>query len=651
MPEFTDAQRRTLTLIVDTFVASIPRDDDPTGFFATKGSDIGADLGVAQHLLTRLTDEEIAGLTQLFDGLVAFGFDDQPLEGREQILAAVSASGPEAALAVDALFTLSSLYSFALVDEQGRNPLWPGMGYPGPAQNPPQQPKTLTVFDPARDGLDFEVVVVGSGCGGGVAAAVLAEAGKRVLVLETGGYLNESDFIQLEAATYQNLFLRGGFFPTADGMVAIASGCAVGGGSTVNWSNSLRTPAGVRREWAEAGLSDVTDAAYDEHLDAVWRRIGANTEAAYQNGPHRRLSEGAAALGYSYTLANLNIDPERMDPVLIGYSGMGDQSGAKQGTLRTYLQDASDAGAKLLPNAWARRIRTADGAATGVEVLRTDPATGETSTLTITAPQVVVSCGSLETPALLLRSGIGGPATGTNLRLHPATVISGLYDEPQDPWIGPPQAGVMNEFGVGAEEYGFIIEGVQHIPGLYTTTIPRLGAVAHKEIAQQYQHRADWVMLIRDRGAGRVTIDADGQAQHWYPFDDEADRANFRRGIATAIRLHAAAGARQIFAGGQRFAPWTRGEDLEAFIAAVDAMPIGPGGLPVFSAHQMSSAPLGADPATSVAAPSGELHDTAGVWIADASGMPSCSGVNPMVSVLALAHRTATNMLSAASMR
>lgn len=648
MPEFTDAQRRALTSIVDTFVASVPREADPTGFFAAKGSDIGADLGVAQHLLTRLTDEEIAGLGQLFDGLAAFGFADQPLEGREQILAAVSASGPEAALAIDSLCTLSSLYSFALVDEQGRNPLWPGMGYPGPAQQPPQQPKTLTVLDPdAPDVEGFDVVVVGSGCGGGVAAAVLAEAGKRVLVLEGGGYHNESDFQQLEAAAYQNLFLRGGFFPTADGVVALVAGSTVGGGSTVNWSNSLMTPDGVRREWAEAGLADVADSSFDEHLSAVWRRIGANTDAAYQNGPHRRLAEGAAALGYSYELASLNIDPARMDPVLIGYSGMGDQSGAKQGTLRTFLQDASDAGAQLMPNAWARRILTADGAATGVEVIHTDPATGQTSTVTVRAPQVVVSCGSLETPALLLRSGIGGPAAGANLRLHPATVVSGIYDEPQDPWIGPAQAGVMNEFGVGREEYGFIIEGVQHIPALYSTTIPRLGALAHKEIAAAYQHRADWVMLIRDRGAGRVTIDDDGCAQHWYPFDDEADRANFRRGIATGIRMHAAAGARQIFAGGQRFAPWRRGEDLEAFIAAVDEMPIGPGGLPVFSAHQMSSAALGADPETSVAKPTGELHDTAGVWIADASGMPSCSGVNPMVSVLALARRTATNMLKA----
>jgi len=110
--------------------------------------------------------------------------------------------------------------------------------------------------------------------------------------------------------------------------------------------------------------------------------------------------------------------------------------------------------------------------------------------------------------------------------------------------------------------------------------------------------------------------------------------------------MQEAAGAQQIFLAGQPFAPWQRGEDLEAFIEKVNQVPIGPGGTPVFSAHQMCSAKLGSDPQTCVAKPDGELHDTTGVWIADASGMPCCSGVNPMVSVMALARRTAMNMLN-----
>ena len=133
----------------------------------------------------------------------------------------------------------------------------------------------------------------------------------------------------------------------------------------------------------------------------------------------------------------LNIDPDRYDPKLIGYSGMGDQTGAKQGTMRTYLQDASDAGAKLLPNTLAERILTENGTAVGVEATYTDPQTQQNSRVVVHASMVVAAAGALETPGLLLRSGIGGPAVGAELRLHPASVVTGIYDEPQDPWHRP----------------------------------------------------------------------------------------------------------------------------------------------------------------------------------------------------------------------
>jgi choline dehydrogenase-like flavoprotein len=647
--EFSTLQRKTLTAIVDTFVAAVPREDDPTGFYATKGSDLGADVAAQHYLVTHLPDEQLAGLLQLIDTAALVGLKNQPQAIREVIIANLAGISPEAAGAIAALYQLSVLFSYGMPDAQGRNPLWAGMGYPGPAQTPPADvPKTLEVITPTGDTtLEADVVVVGSGSGGGVAAAVLAQAGKRVIILEAGGYFNESDFVQVEMLAYRNLFLRGGFFPSADGMVSIAAGSTVGGGSTVNWSNSLMTPAAVRACWAkDNGLTDIDTPAFDEHLHAVFDRISCNDKVATQNAPHQRLAAGASKLGYSYRIATLNIDPERYNPNLIGYSQMGDQTGAKQGTLRTYLQDASDAGAKLLPNTRAERILTDDGKAVGVEAIYTDPRTLRNSRVVIHAPTVVAAAGSLETPALLLRSGIGGPAVGTQLRLHPASLVTGIYDEPQDPWFGPGMAGVMNEFAEANEGFGYIIECVPHLPGLFTTVVPWLSGAQHKELTRQYRYRADWVFIVKDRGGGNVTIDENGQSLHWYPFTDELDRRNFREAAVTSIRMHEAAGAQQIFLAGQPFPPWKRGEDLEAFIEKVNQVPIGQGGTPVFSAHQMCSAQLGSDPQTSVAKPTGELHDTTGVWIADASGMPSCSGVNPMLSTMALAHRTAMNMLN-----
>ena len=214
------------------------------------------------------------------------------------------------------------IFAYSLPGRQGHNPLWAGMGYPGHGPGPAADAQDADVITPSGDTtLEADVVVVGSGSGGGVAAAVLAQAGKRVIILEAGGYFNESDFVQLEPLAYQNLFLRGGFFPSADGMVSIAAGSTVGGGSTVNWSNSLLTPATVRRSWAADGLTDVDTPAFDEHLQAVFDRINCNDKVATQNAPHQRLAAGAAKLGYSYRVAMLNIDPDRYDPNLIGWSG------------------------------------------------------------------------------------------------------------------------------------------------------------------------------------------------------------------------------------------------------------------------------------------------------------------------------------------
>src|SRR5271168_2415142 len=295
--EFNPLQRKTLTAVVDTFVAAVPREDDPTGFYAAKGSDIGADVAAEHFLVTRLPEEQLAGLLQLIDTAGLVGLKNQPQAVREAIIANLAGISPETAGAIAALYQLSVMFAYGLPDAQGRNPLWDGMEYPGPVQAPPHTPKTLQVITPSGETtMETDVVVVGSGSGGGVAAAVLAQAGKRVIILEAGGYRNESDFVQMELAAYQNLFLRGGFFPTADGMVSIAAGGTVGGGSTINWSNSLLTPATVRASWAQVGLTDVDTPAFDEHLHAVFDRIHCNDKVATQNEPHQRLAEGAAKL-------------------------------------------------------------------------------------------------------------------------------------------------------------------------------------------------------------------------------------------------------------------------------------------------------------------------------------------------------------------
>jgi choline dehydrogenase-like flavoprotein len=474
-----------------------------------------------------------------------------------------------------------------------------------------------------------------------VIAAELATAGLDVVVVEAGGYFHETDFNQQEMWAWQNLYYRGGPHPTADGNVTLLAGRSLGGGTTVNWSNSVPPRDDVRARWEhEHGLEGVAGPGFDAHVDAVLARLGANEDCCDYNGPHQRMVEGAELLGWKVRRARLNLDPERYEPAVAGHTGYGDRTGAKQGTCKTYLRDAADHGARLLVRTSADRILVEDGRAAGIVGTATD-AFGATHEVTVRAPTVVAACGALETPALLLRSGIGGPAVGQGLRLHPTGAIFGTYEQEQRAWWGPTQAAILHEFDDVEDGHGFLIEGTHFHTGLTASAVPWTSGEEHKEALARTRYSATLIHLTQDRGGGSVVVDDRGQAVHLYPFDDELDIRNFHRGLEAVARIHEQAGAQEIACLVPGVEPWKRGDDLDAWVARVQQVPIGPGGLAAFSAHQMCTARMGADPRTSAADPHGQLHDTPGVWIGDTSAFPTSSGVNPMVTCMALARRTA----------
>jgi choline dehydrogenase-like flavoprotein len=650
-PQLTDAHRATLRAICDTVVPSIERDPDPAGFWALSAGAVGADAALAE-LIEGLPEEQLGGTIELLEALSEQGFERASQLSREQMLRNIALLGPEAAGGVAALTGGTLFLTYAIPDPAtSRNPTWEAFGYPGPIAGPGAAEKPIRPLVPDADGvtLEADVVVVGSGAGGGVIAGKLAGAGRKVVVLEAGGYFDESDFNMLELWAYQNLYWRGGPVPTVDGNVSLQAGANLGGGTTINWTNCLRTTPWVREEWArEHGLEGVDGPEYDRHLDAVLERIGATDACSDLNGPNQRMKEGAERLGWSHKRVVRNADPSTYSPETAAYMGFGDISGSKQSTTKTFLRDAVDAGAEILVRTTATRVLTDAGRASGVEARYEDPESGRSATVTVRAPQVVVACGSLESPALLLRSQIGGPAVGDYLRLHPCTAFLGIYPEDQRAWWGACHTCVVDEFANRGEGWGFLIESAHYTTGIGASAVPFSSAREHKEAMADYRFGATFIALLRDRGQGRVTIDRDGQAAHSYALSDEVDVANARTGIAAQARLHEAAGAREIRALAAGMPRWRRGDDLEAFVERAQRVPLRFGGYRLFSAHQMGSCRMGTDPSTSVAGPWGELHDTPGVWVGDASGFPTASGTNPMISIMALAHRTAEAIAAAA---
>ena len=647
-----DTQRAVLATLCDTVVPSIDRSDDPDGFWARKASDLGVPQ-IAEDLLSQLPPEQQQGLGMLLEALADQGFTRASQQSREQMLRNVSMVDPEAGAGIASLtaMTLFLHYGAPIDPQTGQNPNWKTFGYPGPSIPPVQEPKVIQPLRPEGDELELEadVCVVGSGSGGGVIAGTLAQQGLKVCVVEAGGHFNESDFKQLELAAYQDMYWRGGPTPTADMNVSLQAGTTLGGGTTINWTNCLRTFDRVREQWArEFGLEGVDTGEYDAHLDAVLERISATDKASDLNGPHQRMKEGCERLGWHFALIVRNTDLDRYTPEAAGFLGFGDPSGSKQTGEKTFLRDAFENGADILVRTRAQRILVENGRAAGVEGVYTGEDGTEAKRVVVRAPNVVVACGALESPALLLRSQIGGPAAGDYLRLHPALAVLGSYGEPQRSWWGAPQAALSHEFEDVEDGYGFLIEGAQYTTGIGASAVPWVSGAEHKELMARFEYGATFISLVRDRGHGRVVIDDNGEAVPYYPLDDPLDVGHLRMSVEQLARLHHAAGANEITSLAAGMPHWRRGDDFERFVQRATRVPMRAGGQRLFSAHQMGTCRMGTDPQTSVAGPFGELHDVKGVWIGDGSAFPTAPGTNPMVSIMALARRTAFAIADAA---
>jgi choline dehydrogenase-like flavoprotein len=644
----SDTRRRTLEEVCDTFAPSLEGNGD---FFARCASDLGVAAQIEGLLGQTALPEEIEAFGQLLDAIAAEGFGAADLDGRTALLHAIADSSPEAKLGIRQLRAMTFLFFYGLPDEMGQNPNWEAIGYPGPLSPPPtpeQAPKTIPVESLAGGTatLEADVCVVGSGAGGGVIAAELARAGRSVLVLEMGGYRNESDFRQLELPGMFELYLGGGLAASEGGEIAVLAGSTLGGGTVVNYMNCIRTPQPIREEWAGMGVEGLDDLAYEEHIDAIWRRLGVNDTATSQNRIHKRLIAACDELGYPHRPLTRNADTSCEDPGTCGYCYTGCQKGCKQSTMKTFLQDAADDGARFVVGARAERILTSDGRASGVAATVTNE-DGTTTALTVHAPTVVVAAGSIESPALLLRSGIGGPAAGHHLRLHPAALVGGIYETPIEGWIGQIQSALSDQFKQIEGEFGFLIEATTIAPAIVAMSLPFEDGAGHKRAMSKLANMAPFISVARDHGEGQVAIDEHGRAVTRWSFSDPLDESMFRRAIAELARLQKAAGAQEIITFFQRPAiSWREGEDFDAFLAQIEAASLAANDVAAFSAHQMGSCRMGSDPAESVADGRGELHDTPGVWIGDASAFPTAPGVNPMISIMSLAHRTAGNILA-----
>ncbi|HEX9891146.1 MAG TPA: GMC family oxidoreductase, partial [Actinomycetota bacterium] len=486
---------------------------------------------------------------------------------------------------------------------------------------------------------DTDVVVVGSGAGGGVAAAVLAQAGLDVVVLEKGRHLAERDFTHHEGQAHRDLYQDGTLGATDDLGVALLAGSCVGGGTTVNYCTSFATPAAVREEWDRvAGFQDVfTGDDFEVATKTVEDRIHVTTAESTPSRRDRIMQAGLEAIGLGAEVIPRDVEDCPQDDQC-GSCLMGCRRRAKNGTAVTWLVDAAQAGARIAAGASVDRVLIEGGRAVGVE------ATLAGRPLTVRARAVVLACGALNTPGVLQRSGVRRKAVGANLFLHPVTAVWGRFSEPVRPWAGVAQARYADTSAdLDGQGYGYRLETAPIHPALPGALLGWDGAGAFRKRLSQLPYLAPLGILLRDRDPGRALVRGDGRP-YWRYRLSPRDQAHLRAGVHRGAEVLAAAGAEEIFASTAVPLSWNgdSGEPLPAFLERVDAAGYGPNRTTYVSFHQMGTARMGADRKRAVVDAENRVHGVSGLYVMDASCFPTSSGVNPMVTIEAIAHRGAS---------
>jgi choline dehydrogenase-like flavoprotein len=509
--------------------------------------------------------------------------------------------------------------------------------------------------------LEADVVVVGSGAGGGVVAAMLAEAGRSVLVLEAGPFVDEASMPRDELDAFGRLYLNHGLLATWDGSLTMLAGSGVGGGTLINWMTSIEAPAEVRAEWRrDHGLQELDDGE-------AWTGDIATLEEELSVSPVRRqppkdqvILTGAERLGWEAA-------PARRNAVACDDCGscpFGCRRGSKQSGIRVHLARAAEAGARIVPQVRVTKVLIERGRAVGVQgralIPGSDPQP-RVRQLIVRARQVVLAAGALRTPALLQASGVRHRAVGQYLRVHPVPVVAGRMTMPVDMWHGPMQGARSVQFAAGEEgRNGYVIESAPGHPGLLALALPWEGIDEHAASMRDARYLAPLIAVTRDGGDGRVSLTRAGRVRVDYALD-EVGVTTLRHAAVRMARLARAAGAGEIVVAATpaiRFVPVRASPEVDAatygrFEDRVAKMDFKPNRGSVFSAHQMGTVRMGASPRDHACDPQGRVRArarrdrlVAGLYVADSSLFPTALGLNPMLTVMALARRVARTVLA-----
>jgi choline dehydrogenase-like flavoprotein len=491
--------------------------------------------------------------------------------------------------------------------------------------------------------LKCDVLIIGSGCGGGTAARVLAEGGKDVIVLEEGGdFVGPERLTQRDTPMYDQLYTDRGGRTSKDRTVNILSGRVLGGGGVINACDVVPIHEATWTYWQKHhGWSDFSPAAMQPYQDRALADLSANRILESQvNRNNRILREGAQKLGWKGELMMHN----RVNCQGLGSCLIGCPASAKRNPRMVAIPKALAAGARVFVRARAVAIHGATAERKRVEVQTIDrKGYHPVDRFAIDAGIVIVAANPVGTVALLRNSGIGNGNLGQHVSLQPQVPIVALMPERVNAFDGIPQAYALTEFerhdpDVGLT--GFRVESIFGTPGVLGSLVSQPGA-AGKALTARLGHAAAALILIPDQPVGQINVRRDGRPEVDYTLAPEW-KTRARQAVRAAARAYFAAGAQAVVvpAAPPLFLK------SEADLPQIDGLTFNPGTISLISAHQQGGARLGPSEDTSVCDLNGQLWGTRGVFVMDGSVFPSTSSSHTMTPILTVAHALADRLLT-----
>lgn len=480
--------------------------------------------------------------------------------------------------------------------------------------------------------LKADAVIIGSGAGGAIAAYELARAGKTVIVLEAGPYIPSEKFTEMLAVSMGTLYQDHGGQSNMHGDIAILQGACVGGSTVVNAALCFRTPDYYLKLWAkEFGLTNLTTAALTPYFEKIERNLHIRTVASHETSAGAALiGVGMKKLGYPEGKARRNIK----DCALTGACFSGCTSDRKQSMLVTYLPWAVAHGATIFADTRVTQVLAEGGKASGVLAEVIDPATGKKKAdVRVDAPIVVLAAGPIQTPLLLLKSGLANSSAqvGKNFACHPTLSVTAEFPHEVNDFHGATHSLYMDQHTLPEKGGYLLLNAIQEPVEAGFQAEPGTGK-PYVAYMTGYKNTIRLISLIHDKNVGEVRWE-NGQKQIHYTVDND-DFDAMKKGLVATARILFASGASKLYLPSSNKAVVESADQVESVIGALKNEPAR---YKYTSFHPQGTCRMGRNPKTTVVNPYGETHDVKNLYVADASLLPTSIGYNPSETVYALA--------------